>query len=62
VRSLPLFLNLIFDFKSRAGHRARLWRIEFSHFHPGNEKEKNLVNPVKKLLKKIESIPIIKIR
>jgi len=42
-----------------------LWRIELSHFHPGNEKEKNLVNPVnpvKKLLIKIESIPIKKIR
>jgi len=44
---------------------VRLWRIEFSHFHPGNEKVKNLVNPVdpvKKLLIKIESIPIKKIR
>jgi hypothetical protein len=43
---------------------VRLWRIGFSHFHPskagkpGNEEVKNLVNPVKKLLIKIESIPL----
>jgi hypothetical protein len=38
----------------------RLWRIEYFHFLPGNEKLKNPsnpVNPVYKQLIKIESIP-----